>query len=271
MSRCPTRCRDTSILVFPGLGACFCGILGTKAGMVIVRDLADPDRMRRLGVDGLRRFVARPWCGPPAPQGRTAPRGSRRSRSVCPPRSGHRSRRCSPPTSRSSKRIAREIRRAEDQLAAVLAATPAGVLVSLPGVGVVRASAYGAAIGDPARFPNAGAAYRASGLVPAEYSSAGRRRGGQRSAGKDPSSSARRSSSSAAASPATTPTSPPTGDGCAATANDPRSLRSPSATAPTASLRHAPRPTALRPEPMGRRGGGQTVMAKTGGRPTRTT
>jgi hypothetical protein len=33
-------------LVFPGLGACFGGILGTKAGRVIVRDLADPDRMR---------------------------------------------------------------------------------------------------------------------------------------------------------------------------------------------------------------------------------
>jgi transposase len=46
-------------LVFPGLGACFDGILGTKSGRVIVRDLADPDRMRRLGVEGLRRFVAR--------------------------------------------------------------------------------------------------------------------------------------------------------------------------------------------------------------------
>jgi transposase len=72
-----------------------------------------------------------------------------------------------------------EIRRAEEALAAVLDSTPARILVSLPGVAVVRASAYGAAIGDPWRFPNAGAAYRASGLVPAEYASAGRRRGGQ--------------------------------------------------------------------------------------------
>jgi transposase len=47
------------------------------------------------------------------------------------------------------------------------------------GVGVIRASTYGAAIGDPFRFPNAGAAYRASGLVPTEYESAAkaRRRG----------------------------------------------------------------------------------------------
>jgi transposase len=46
-------------LAFPGLSACFDGILATKAGRVIVRDLADPDRMRRLGQEGLRRFVGR--------------------------------------------------------------------------------------------------------------------------------------------------------------------------------------------------------------------
>lgn len=46
-------------VLFPGLDGCFNGILRTKAGIVIVRDLADPARMRRLGVEGLRRFVAR--------------------------------------------------------------------------------------------------------------------------------------------------------------------------------------------------------------------
>jgi transposase len=53
------------------------------------------------------------------------------------------------------------------------------VLLSLPGIGVVRASNYGAALGDPARFGNANQAYRASGLVPASYESAGRARRGQ--------------------------------------------------------------------------------------------
>jgi transposase len=165
-------------LVFPGLGACFDAILQTKAGRVIVRDLADPDRMRRLGPEGLRRFVARRGVvlqRAKAAQLTDAAKVALRL----------------PPAERAPiaallradvallDAIAEEIRRAEDELAAVLAATPAAVLVSLPGVGVVRASAYGAAIGDPRRFPNAGAAYRASGLVPAEYSSAGRRRGGQ--------------------------------------------------------------------------------------------
>src|SRR5205085_576467 len=166
-------------LAFPGLCACFDHILHTKAGGVIVRDLADPDRMRRLGVEGLRRFVARRGVvlrrakaeqllaaakvALRLPAAERAPVAALLGADVA-----------------LLAAIGNEIRRAEDALADVLDATPAGVLVSLPGIGVVRASAYGAAIGDPSRFPNAGAAYRASGLVPAEYSSAGRRRGGQR-------------------------------------------------------------------------------------------
>jgi transposase len=165
-------------LVFPGLGACFDGILQTKAGMVIVRDLADPERMRRLGSDGLRRFVARRGVvlrrakadqlldaakvALRLPSAERVPIAALLAADIA-----------------LLEAIGAEICHAEKELASVLHTTPAGVLVSLPGVGVVRASAYGAAIGDPWRFPNAAAAYRASGLVPAEYSSAGRRRGGQ--------------------------------------------------------------------------------------------
>jgi hypothetical protein len=43
---------------------------------------------------------------------------------------------------------------------------------------VVTASYYGAALGDPQRFRNAGAAYRYSGLAPTSYESAGRRASG---------------------------------------------------------------------------------------------
>jgi transposase len=165
-------------LVFPGLGACFSSILHTKAGKVIVRDLADPDRMRRLGPDGLRRFVAR--RGVVLQRAKAAQLIDAAKVALRLPAAER-----IPVAALLRADVALlealgdEIRRAEDELARVLAATPAGVLVTLPGVGVVRASAYGAAIGDPCRFPNAGAAYRASGLVPAEYSSAGRRRGGQ--------------------------------------------------------------------------------------------
>ena len=43
---------------------------------------------------------------------------------------------------------------AEAAMAEVLAATPAGILTTLPGVAVLRASNYGTGIGDPSRFPN---------------------------------------------------------------------------------------------------------------------
>ena len=52
--------------------------------------------------------------------------------------------------------------------------TPAAVLCTIPGVGALTASYYGAALGDPTRFANAGAAYRYSGLSPSSYDSAGR-------------------------------------------------------------------------------------------------
>lgn len=65
------------------------------------------------------------------------------------------------------------------QIAGLLEQTPARVLTSLPGVGSVRAADYAAALGDHTRFPSAEHAYRASGLVPSQYDSAGTsRRGG---------------------------------------------------------------------------------------------
>jgi transposase len=75
-------------------------------------------------------------------------------------------------------RLQAEIAAAERALSAVLADTPAGILTTLPGVAVVRASNYGAGIGDPARFANAAGAYRAAGL-PTSYESAKRSRPGQ--------------------------------------------------------------------------------------------
>jgi transposase len=68
---------------------------------------------------------------------------------------------------------------AETALGEVLADTPAAILMSLPGVSIVRASNYGAGIGDPDRFPNAAAAYRSAGLVPTMYQSSKRPRSGQ--------------------------------------------------------------------------------------------
>ncbi len=63
----------------------------------------------------------------------------------------------------------------DQRLTELLPDTPADILTSIPGVGVVTASNYAAALGDPHRFANAAAAYRFSGLTPSSYESAGRR------------------------------------------------------------------------------------------------
>jgi transposase len=73
-----------------------------------------------------------------------------------------------------------EIARTEDAVARVLPDTPAAVLTTIPQVGVVRASNYGAALGDPGRFSHAAQVYRMAGLVPRLYESVGRRRTGAR-------------------------------------------------------------------------------------------
>jgi transposase len=81
-----------------------------------------------------------------------------------------------PPPRRGDEALDQQIHDATATLAALLPKTPAGVLLGIPGVGVLTASSYGAAIGDPNRYRDAAAAYRASGLVPISYESAGRSR-----------------------------------------------------------------------------------------------
>ena len=216
-------------LVFRGLDGCFNDLLGAKAGRVIITDIADPDRVRRLGVDGLRRYVGRRGVimrRAKAEQIVTAARVALRL----------------PTAERTAlgrvlaadvallARVEAQIRAAEAELADVIDATPAAVLTSLPGVAVVRASNYGAGIGDPARFATAAGPYRASGLVPTSYQSAGAADPASTSAGKDPFRCARPSSSPAAGWPASSPTSSPTGNDSSTTTSPPASRRSPSAT-----------------------------------------
>lgn len=56
--------------------------------------------------------------------------------------------------------------------------SPLATLTRVPGWGVVRASNFGAAVGDPHRWPGPRQLYRASGLSPMQYESAGKRRDG---------------------------------------------------------------------------------------------
>jgi transposase len=152
--------------------------LGARSGRIILAEICDPDRVQRQGVEGLRRFVFRrgvALSGPKATQVVGAARDALRL----------------PDAERVTRgrllaadlallgSLEAEIRAAETALSEVLSDTPAGILTSLPGVAVVRASNYGAGIGDPDRFANSAGAYRSAGLVPTMYQSSKRPRPGQ--------------------------------------------------------------------------------------------
>ena len=59
-----------------------------------------------------------------------------------------------------------QITAAEAALAVLLPRSPYSTLTSVPGWGVVRVANYGAALGDPQRWPGPRQIYRASGLSP---------------------------------------------------------------------------------------------------------
>ena len=71
-----------------------------------------------------------------------------------------------------------QIEEAERQIALLLPRTPFEVLTTVPGWRTIRTGSYGAAVGDPARWPSPRQIYRASGLSPMQYESAGKRRDG---------------------------------------------------------------------------------------------
>ena len=71
-----------------------------------------------------------------------------------------------------------QITAAEAELATLVPRSPFSTLTSVPGWGVVRVANYAAALGDPARWPGPRQIYRAAGLSPMQYESAGKRRDG---------------------------------------------------------------------------------------------
>lgn len=162
-------------LIFPGLTGCFTHGLDAASLRVLIRDLPDPDRVRRLGVDGVLRYVRRRGVRMTRPKAEQVVAAAQVALRL-------------PATERRTPLVVlaadwalfealdQRIHDATAALADLLPKTPAGILLGVPGVGVLTASAYGAAIGDPNRYRDAAAAYRASGLVPISYESAGRAR-----------------------------------------------------------------------------------------------
>ena len=76
------------------------------------------------------------------------------------------------------RELEREIAVAEQELAILLPDSPFRTVMTVPGWGVVRAGNYAGALGDPDRWPGPAQIYRAAGLSPMQYESAGKRRDG---------------------------------------------------------------------------------------------
>lgn len=71
-----------------------------------------------------------------------------------------------------------QVTAAQDRIAVLLPQTEYQVLTTGPGWGAVRAAGYAAALGPLSRWSSAAKIYRAAGLTPTVYASAGKRRDG---------------------------------------------------------------------------------------------
>ena len=160
---------------FPGLTLALPDVLGTKVGRLVAEQFADPARLAALGESRFRRFAAARGL---QVRRSVAARLVTAARDALPTRDAAAARVMLAADLALLSVLDDQVTAVEQQLAELLPASPFQVLTSVPGWGVVRASAYGAAVGDPARWPGHRQLYRASGLSPMQYESAGKRRDG---------------------------------------------------------------------------------------------
>jgi transposase len=161
---------------FPGLTRALPDVLGTKIGRLVATEFADPARLCALGLNRLIRFAAARDIQLRRP---LAERLVTAAADALPTRDGVVARRVLATDMGLLADLDSQIENAERELAALLPVSPYATLTSVPGRGVVRVSNYGAALGDPHRWPGPRQIYRASGLSPMQYESAGKRRDGR--------------------------------------------------------------------------------------------
>jgi transposase len=162
---------------FPGLGATMWSVVLSKAGRLVIADLgADPRRVSYLGPSRLRTFAANRGVRMTQP---LAERIVAAARLALPVPGAGVSRRLLADDLKLLGDIEAQITEADERIETLLPQTPFGVLTTTPGWGPIRVAGYGAAVGDPQKWPGHRQLYRASGLTPRIYESAGRRRDGR--------------------------------------------------------------------------------------------
>lgn len=160
---------------FPGLTLALPDVLGTKVGRLVAEHFTDPTRLTSLGESRFIRFAATRGL---IVQRRVAGRVVAAAREALPTPDAVVAREIVANDLRMLNVLDQQAAQAEDHLSLLLPQTPFAVLTSVPGWATIRASAYGAAIGDPGRWPGPKQIYRAAGLSPMQYESAGKRRDG---------------------------------------------------------------------------------------------
>lgn len=160
---------------FPGLTLALPNVLGTKVGRLVVEQFADPMRLAALGPTRFVRFAAARGLQVRRP---VADRVVTAAREALPTTEAVVARQVLAADLRLLCELEQAIYASEQQLAILLPDSPFRTLMTVPGWGVIRAANYAGALGDPDRWPGPAQIYRASGLSPAQYESAGRRRDG---------------------------------------------------------------------------------------------
>jgi transposase len=160
---------------FPGLTLALPDVLGTKIGRLVAAEFADPARLAALGTTRLIRFAAAREVQLRRP---VAERLVAAAKDALPTRDAVVARRVLASDVALLADLNSRIVDAENELARLLPLSSFSTLTSVPGWGVVRVSNYAAALGDPTRWPGPKQIYRASGLSPMQYESAGKRRDG---------------------------------------------------------------------------------------------
>lgn len=161
---------------FPGVGAALSSVLGTKVGRLVAAEFSDPDRLARLGVARFRLFAAKRDVRVSVPVAERLVAAARQSLPT--PEAGV-ARQVLAADLALLAALDGQLAEADARISTLVPATRYGVLTSGPGWGSVRVAAYAAGVGDPARWPSHRQVYRAAGLNPAQYESAGRRRDGR--------------------------------------------------------------------------------------------
>ena len=160
---------------FPGLTAALPDVLGTKIGRLIAAEFADPARLTALGASRLIRFAAARDVQLRRPVAERLVTAAHEALSTA---DAAVARRVLAADVALLADLDTQISAAEAELAVLVPRSPFSTLTSVPGWGVVRVANYAAALGDPQRWPGPRQIYRASGLSPMQYESAGKRRDG---------------------------------------------------------------------------------------------